>query len=93
MLTSFCFDLIRREVRLIRRAGRTTALVVRYGFEELSAAEDLGDAMRLRDPDGEILADVPMDHPQTRKSLMRGLRDAGKLLDPSHLVQPRAEPV
>lgn len=72
-------DLIRREVRLLQKDKRGTALVSRHRFEELGAVQDLGTLLRLTGPDGAVLAEVATDHPQTGKSLRAALRDAGKL--------------
>ncbi len=73
-------DTIRREVRLLRTAGDGSAEVLqRCAFADLSRAEQRGGHVRLWGQSGALLAEVTLTDRGVLKSLLAGLRDAGKL--------------
>ncbi|NRB02194.1 MAG: hypothetical protein HRU30_02920 [Rhodobacteraceae bacterium] len=66
-------DLTREEVRVIRRAGRDARMVVCYAFSELGPVEDHGETIRLCDPDGALLVDMPVPVGDVRDQLLAKL--------------------
>ncbi|WP_299627232.1 hypothetical protein [uncultured Tateyamaria sp.] len=72
-------DTTRREVRLVRLAGRVKELVDRTAMSDLGGAAVQGGVVSLFDAHGDLIADVALTDPQTRKSVLGALRDAGKL--------------
>lgn len=73
------FDLIRREVRLMRNAGRRNAVILqRCAFADLSGVEWDGPHLRLWDAERRLLAEAMIDDRSALGSLINALRDAGK---------------
>lgn len=73
-------DTIRREVRLVRPvAGGTAQVLQRCAFGDLAGAELKGNHVRLFGTDRSLLAEVTLTSRTVLKSLVSGLRDAGKL--------------
>lgn len=73
-------DTIRREVRLVRRSRRDgDALVAKSSFAELGKVEVDGPMVRLWDAKLELLAEVTLHDQIAHRSLLRGLRDEGKV--------------
>jgi len=72
-------DTTRREVRLVRVAGRAKELVDRTRMADLGRVETKAGVVSLFDAHGDLIADVALSDPQTRKSVLGALRDAGKL--------------
>ncbi len=73
-------DTIRREVRLVRVLGDDKSVVVqRCAFSELARAERDGTNVRFWDSNDVLLAEVTMTDRAEMKSLMSGLKAAGKI--------------
>jgi hypothetical protein len=72
-------DTVRREVRLVRRKGSTSALVSRTAMTDLGPAEQRGNLLRLWAANGALLAEVAMGDGPARASMIGALRDSGKL--------------
>ncbi|MEL6467370.1 MAG: hypothetical protein AAFQ58_20605 [Pseudomonadota bacterium] len=72
-------DTVRREVRKVEGRGRRRTIKERTPMRDLGQAEIAGEALRLTDARGEILADVSLSNPKVRSSLCGALSDAGKL--------------
>lgn len=72
-------DLVRRHVRLVRRAGAQLMVLHECSFAELGHVEKTKNTVTLWDAHGDLLAEVaPVDR-GVLKALVAGLRDAGKL--------------
>lgn len=72
-------DLVRRHVRLLRRAGAQHEILHECSFAGLGRVEKSKNTLTLWDARGELLAEVaPVDR-DVLKALVAGLRDAGKL--------------
>lgn len=69
-------DTVRRELRLVRPDGE---VLQRCTFADLSRAEQTGTNLRLWDAAGILLAEVALSDRAALRSLVAGLRDAGKL--------------
>jgi hypothetical protein len=73
-------DTIRREVRLVRlMPSGARAVLRRCRFAELGPVELSEARVILRDAEGAVLAEVSLADPRASRSLLAGLRDAGKL--------------
>ncbi|GAA6177908.1 hypothetical protein [Sulfitobacter pacificus] len=73
-------DTIRREVRLVRRQrGAADQILQSCSFAKLAHAEQDGNTVRLWDQAGRFLAEVKLTDRASLRSLVTGLRDAGKL--------------
>lgn len=72
-------DTIRREIRLVRREGKTMECIKQCKFSDLDRAEVQGAHVTLWAKGNVMLAEIALTDPQMRRSLMRGLADAGKL--------------
>lgn len=74
-------DTVRREVRLIRRTrGAATEILQRCSFRDLSCAEYQGSIVRFWDKSGTFMAEITVPDRSALKSLLAGLRDAGKIV-------------
>ena len=72
-------DVVRREVRLVRRTLRGDELVSRTKYEDLARAELNGAHLILWGQGDVMLAEIGLSDPSIRRSLVSGLSDAGKL--------------
>lgn len=72
-------DTVRREIRLVRHKGKHGECVQSCKFSDLDRAEVHGTHVILWGQDDVMLAEVALNDPQLRRSLMRGLSTAGKL--------------
>lgn len=72
-------DVVRRQVRLLRRTGAQHSILHECSFAELGRVEKTQNTLTLWDAHGDLLAEVAPVDPGMLKALVAGLRDAGKL--------------
>ncbi|WP_147104058.1 hypothetical protein [Tateyamaria sp. syn59] len=72
-------DTVRRELRVVTGAGRHRKVTRRTAIRDLGKAQVIGDTVRLKAANGDVLADVSMSDARVRRHLCGALHDAGKL--------------
>ncbi|APX11143.1 hypothetical protein [Tateyamaria omphalii] len=72
-------DTVRREVRVVTGGGRRRKITRRTAIRDLGRAEVMGETVRLKAANGDVLVDVSLHDAQVRNHLFGALQDAGKL--------------